>query len=85
MTPPRERPPVQQQPQQAEQHQILRRPPQATAAIPPLPEAVGERAVNVIQLESKGKEKVEEAEVMLVKKVEIPEVMDVKKTRFKKT
>ena len=46
----------------------------ALPIFPPLPEEVGERAVNVIQLESKGKEK-----------AEIPEVMEVKKTRFKKT
>ena len=39
-----------------------------------MPEEVGERAVNVIQLESKGKEK-----------AEVLEVMEVKKTRFKKT
>ena len=70
LTPPRDRPQalVQPQPALVEQPQILRRPPHATATIPSLPEEAGERAVNVIHLESKGKEKVEEAEVMPVER-----------------
>ena len=51
----------------------MRRPPQPVAAIPPLPEEVEERAVNVIQLESKGKEKVKEPEVMPIKKARVSE------------
>ena len=52
VTPPRDRPqaPAQPQPPVA-QPQILRQQPQATAAIPPLPEVNEERAVNVIQRE----------------------------------
>ena len=75
MTPPRDRPqaPVQPQPPLVEQPQILRRPPQAAVAIPPLPEEAGERAINVIHLEAKGKEKVKE-----------PKVMPVERTRTKK-
>ena len=38
------------------------------AEVPPLPEEADERAVNVIQLESKGKEKVVEAESVAVKR-----------------
>ena len=70
MTPPRDRPqaPVQPQPTPVEQPQILRHPPQAAAAIPPLPEEAGERGVNVIHLESKGKKKVEEPKVMPVER-----------------
>ena len=66
MTPPRDRTQALVQPQLApvEQPQILRRPPHATAAIPPLPEEASERAVNVIHLEAKGKEKVKEPKVM---------------------
>lgn len=73
ISPPRDRPPVQQLQQLAEQHQILRRPPQAVAEIPPLPGAAGERAVNVICLEAKGKEKAKIPEIIEVKK---------KKTQF---
>ena len=73
VTPPRDRPQAPAQPPPVVQPQILRRPPQAAAAIPPLPEETGERAVNVIQLEAKGKEKAKE-----------PEVMPVEKTRVKK-
>ena len=51
----------------------MRRPPQAAVEIPPLPEAAGDRAVNVIRIEEKGKEKAEIPEVMEIKK---------KKTRF---
>lgn len=40
--------------------------------------------MNVIKLESKGKEKMEEAKVMPIKKAVVPKVMDVKKTRYKK-
>ena len=63
----------------------MRRPPQAVAAIPPLPNEVGERAINVIQLESKGKEKVEEPELTPGKKATIPEVMEVKKNKTRVT
>ena len=75
MTPPRDRPqaPVQPPPSPVEQPQILRRPPQVAAAIPPLPKEPGERVVNVIHLESKGKEKVGE-----------PKVMPIERTRTKK-
>ena len=68
VTLPRDKPraPVQPPPAEVEQPQILRRPPQAAAVILPLPEEAGERAVNVIHLESKGKENVEEPEVMPV-------------------
>ena len=72
VTPPRERPQAPVQPPLAAQPQILRRP-QPAAAIPPLPEAAEERAVNVIQLESKGKEKVKEPEVMPIKKARVSE------------
>ena len=48
--------------------QVLRRPPQPVAKVPPLPEEADERAVNVIQLESKGKEKVVEPEIVAVKR-----------------
>ena len=72
VTPPRERPQAPVQPPLAAQPQILRRP-QPAAAIPPLPEAAEERAVNVIQLESKGKEKVREPEVMPIKKARVSE------------
>ena len=51
----------------------MRRPPQAAAAIPPLPKEVEERAVNVIQLEYKGKERVKELEVMPIKKARVSE------------
>ena len=76
MTPPRDRPQALAQPQLAlaEQPQILRRPPQAAAAISPLPEEAGERAVIVIHQEAKGKEKVEE-----------PKVMPIERTRTKKS
>ena len=50
------------------QPQVLRRPPQPVAEIPPLPEETDERAANVIQLESKGKEKVMEPEIIAVKR-----------------
>ena len=50
------------------QQQVLRRPPQLVAEVPPLPEEAHERAVNVIQLESKGKEKVVEPEIVAVKR-----------------
>ena len=49
------------------------RQPQPAAEVPPLPEAAGERTVNVIQLESKGKEKMEEPEVMPIKKARVSE------------
>ena len=55
------------------QTQILRHPPQATAAIPPLPEEPSEGAINVIQLETKGKEKVKEPEVMPIKRARMSE------------
>ena len=42
-------------------------------AIPPLPEVAKERAVNVIQLEAKGKEKMKEPEVMPIKKARVSE------------
>ena len=73
VTPPRERPqaPVQPQPPPAVQPQILRHPPRAAAAIPPLPKIAEERAVNVIQLETKGKEKEIEPEVMPIKKARV--------------
>ena len=74
MTPPRDRSQALAQPPPANQPKVLRLPPQATAALPPLPEETGERAINVIQLETKGKEKAKE-----------PEVMPVKKARVKKT
>ena len=75
VTPPRDRPQEPAQPQQPPtvQPQILRRPPQAAVAIPPLPEEVEERAVNVIQLESKDKEKIKEPEVMPIKKARVSE------------
>ena len=66
VTPPRDRP------QAPAQSQILRQP-QATTAIPPLPEVNEERAVNVIQLEAKGKEKVREPDVMPIKKARVSE------------
>ena len=72
MTPPRERPQAPVQPPLAAQPQILRRP-QPAAAIPPLTEAAEERAVNVIQLESKGKEKIREPEIMPIKKARVSE------------
>ena len=50
------------------QPQVVRRPPQLAAEIPPLPEEAAERAVNAIQLESKGKEKMMEPEIMPVKR-----------------
>ena len=73
VTPPRDRPQAQPQVQPVEQPQILRRPPQAAATIPPLPETAGERAVNVIQLETKGKEKMKEPEVMPIQKARLSE------------
>ena len=51
------------------QPQVLRRPPQPAAEIPPLLEEASERVVNVIQLESKGKEKMTEPVIMPVKRV----------------
>ena len=42
-------------------------------AIPPLPEVAEERAVDVIQLEAKGKEKMKEPEVMPIKKARVSE------------
>ena len=51
----------------------MRRPPQAAAEIPPLPKDTGKRAVNVIQLAPKGKEKVKEPEVMPIKKARVSE------------
>ena len=47
--------------------------PQAVAAIPPLSEVAEERAVNVIQLEEKGKEKMKEPQVMPIKKARVSE------------
>ena len=67
MTPPQDRPQA-LAPPPAMLPQVLRRPPQPAAKIPPLPEEVGERAVNVIQLESKRKEKVTEPEIIAVNK-----------------
>ena len=69
VTPPRDRPqaPAPPPPPIVPQ-QVLRRPPQPVAEVPPLPEEAGERAVNVIQLESKGKEKVAEPEIVAVKR-----------------
>ena len=73
VTPPRERPQAPAQPQPpVVQPQILRQP-QAAAAIPPLPEVNEERAVNVIQLEAKGKEKIKEPDVMPIKKARVSE------------
>ena len=73
VTPPRDRPQALSQPQPpVAQPQILRQP-QATAAIPPLPEVNEERAVNVIQLEAKGKEKIREPNVMPIKKARVSE------------
>ena len=50
------------------QPQVLRQPPQPVAKIPPLPQETDNRAVNVIQLESKGKEKVMEPEIIAIKR-----------------
>ena len=74
MTLPRDRTQALVQPQQPpiEQPQILRRPPQAALVVPPLPEEPDERAVNVIHLEAKGEDKVED-----------PEVMPIERTRMK--
>ena len=47
--------------------------PQPAAEVPPLPEAADERAINVIQLETKGKEKIKEPEVMPIKKARVSE------------
>ena len=70
VTPPRDRPQaLAPPPPPVVQPQVLRRPPQPVAEIPPLPEETDERAVNVIQLESKGKEKVAEPEIMPVKRM----------------
>ena len=49
----------------------MRHPPQAIAEIPPLLEELNERAVNVIQLESNGKEKLEKLELMPIKRVQV--------------
>ena len=70
VTPPRERPQAPVQPPLAVQPQILRRP-QPAAEVPPLPKAAGERAINVIQLESKVKEKIKEPQVMPIKKARV--------------
>ena len=73
VTPPRDRPQAPAQPQPpVVQPQILRQP-QAAAAIPPLPEVAEERAVNVIHLEAKGKEKMKEPKVMPIKKARVSE------------
>ena len=73
VTPPRERPQVPAQPQPPlVQPQILRQP-QAAVAIPSLPKVAEERAVNVIQLEAKGKEKMKELEVMPIKNARVSE------------
>ena len=74
VTPPRDRPqaPAHQPQPPVVQPQILRQP-QAAAAIPPLSEVAEERAVNVIQLEAKGKEKMKELEVMPIKKARVSE------------
>ena len=74
ITPLREHPqiPVQAPPPLVQPH-ILRHPPQAVAEIPPLPDEPNERAVNVIQLESKGKEKIEELELMPIKRAQVSE------------
>ena len=45
-----------------------RRPPQTAAAILPFPEEASERAISVIHLEAKGKEKMKELEVMPVER-----------------
>ena len=50
------------------QPQVLGQPHQPVAEIPPLPEEADERAVNVIQLGSKGKEKVMEPEIITIKR-----------------
>ena len=55
-------------PPPAMQPQVLRQLPQSVAEIPPLPEEAGERAVNVIQLETKGKEKMKEPKIVPIKK-----------------
>ena len=47
----------------------MRQPPQPAAEIPPLPKEAGERVVNVIQLETKGKEKMKEPKIMPVKRM----------------
>ena len=77
LTPPRARPPppplqgpILQQPPMV-QPQIIRPPmaPQPVMEIPPLPSNNGgERAVNIIRLEDKGKEKMKEPVVMQIKK-----------------
>ena len=69
VTPPRDRPQAPAPPPPpVVQPQVLRQPPQPVAKIPPLPEEAGERAVNVIQQESKGKEKVMEPKIIAVNK-----------------
>ncbi|MCO5610012.1 hypothetical protein L7F22_064247 [Adiantum nelumboides] len=76
VTPPRARPPPQiqpqilQNPQMVAQPQVLQRSvsPQPVAEIPPLPNNNGERAVNVISIEGKGKAKMIEPCVMPIKK-----------------
>ena len=79
VTPPRDRPQEPAPPPPpVMQPQVLRRPPQPVAKIPPLPKETDERAINVIQLESKGKEKVMEPEIIAVKRT------TAKKARFSK-
>ncbi|MCO5584204.1 hypothetical protein L7F22_038127 [Adiantum nelumboides] len=76
VTPPRARPPPQiqpqilQNPQMVAQPQVLQRSeaPQPVAEIPPLLNNNGERAVNVISIEGKGKAKMIEPCVMPIKK-----------------
>ena len=77
LIPPRDRPqaPAQPQSQPIKQPQVMRHAPQAAVAIPPLPEEADERAVNVIQLESKGKEKIKELEVIPVKKTRVKKAL----------
>ena len=79
VTPPRDRPTTPAPPPPSVmQPQVLRRPPQPVAEIPPLPKETDERTDNVIQLESKGKEKVMEPEIIAVKRAAA------KKARFSK-
>ncbi|MCO5552640.1 hypothetical protein L7F22_006155 [Adiantum nelumboides] len=81
VTPPRARPPPQiqpqilQNPQMVAQPQVLQRSvaPQPVAEIPPLPNNNGERAVNVISIEGKGKAKMIEPCVIPIKKARMSE------------
>ncbi|MCO5557281.1 hypothetical protein L7F22_010842 [Adiantum nelumboides] len=87
VTPPRARPPPQiqpqilQNPQMVAQLQVLQRSvsPQPVAEIPPLPNNNGERAVNVISIEGKGKAKMIEPCVMPIKKARMSEEANLRK------